>query len=63
MYFEHDLSAIKCPKCYENNDDLEVIGIHVFPYSEGDRFSYYDIKCYNCNKVFTKKVFLPIKEI
>jgi hypothetical protein len=62
MYFEHDLSAIKCPKCYKNNDDLEVIGMHIFPYSEGDRFPYYDIKCYNCNKVFTKQVFLPNKE-
>jgi hypothetical protein len=63
MYFEYDLSSIVCPRCYKNNDDLEVIGMHVFPYSEGDRFPYYNIKCHNCDKVFTKQVFIPIKDL
>ena len=57
------LETLLLEETKKDNDDLKVIGMHVFPYSEGDMFPYYDIKCYNCNIVFAKQIFLPIKEI
>ena len=63
MVFEYDLSSVVCPKCYTNNEDIGVIGMHIFPYSEGDRLPYYHLICYNCLEVFTKQVSLSIKEV
>ncbi len=63
MSFEYDLSLIVCPKCHENNDNLEVTGLHVFTSDEGDRPSYYDIWCYNCREIFTKRTPLCLKQM
>ena len=63
MAFEYDLSAVACPKCSTNNEDIGVIGMHVFPYSEGDRLPYYHLICYNCLEEFTKQISLSVKEV
>ncbi|CAN5636765.1 hypothetical protein BH23THE1_BH23THE1_34490 [soil metagenome] len=47
MVFEYDLSSIACPKCHMNNEDIGVIGMHVFPSSVGERLPYYHLICYN----------------
>ena len=62
MSFEFDLSSIVCPKCDRNNDNLEVIGLHVFTDDKSNISPYYDIKCFNCHKVFTIDSPLCIKE-
>ena len=63
MSFEFDLSSIVCPTCHNNNDNLEVIGLHVFTSDLSNLFPYYDIKCFNCHTVFTKDSPLSIKDI
>ena len=63
MYLENDISTIECPKCNKNNDNLEMLRLHVFTQSSSGKNPYYDIKCYNCDKVFTKQVFIPIKDL
>ncbi len=62
MSFEFDLSSIVCPTCLGNNDKLEVIGLHVFANDKNDMHPYYEIKCFNCHRVFTKRTPLCIKE-
>jgi hypothetical protein len=56
MYLENDLSEISCPKCNENNDNLEVIRMFVFTKNNLGKEPYFDIKCYNCNEIFTSQV-------
>jgi hypothetical protein len=63
MYIESDLSEIACPKCNKNNDNLEVIRMYVFTQSNYGKEPYYDIKCYNCNELFTSQVCVSIDEI
>ncbi len=63
MSFEYDLSSIVCPKCHENNDNLEVTGLHIFTSDDIYKPSYYDIKCYNCQEVFTKRTPVCLKEV
>lgn len=63
MSFEFDLSTIVCPICQNNNDKLEVIGLHVFTKDNNDIHPYYDIKCFSCDKIFTKLTPLCIKEV
>lgn len=62
MVFEYGLSSITCPKCYKNNGNIQVIGVHLFSV-DGDKLPLYDIICYSCHKVFTKQAILSIKEI
>lgn len=59
MYLENDLSEISCPKCNENNDNLEVFRMFVFTKSNHGKEPYFDIKCYNCNEIFTSQVCVP----
>ena len=61
MYLENDLSAVICPKCNKNN--LEVLRMHVFTRSNLGKHPYYDIKCNNCDKVFTLEVYLSTDEM
>ena len=63
MSFEYDLSSIVCPKCHGNNDNLEVIGLHIFTSENNGRLPYYDIKCYSCYEVFTKRATICLDEI
>jgi hypothetical protein len=63
MYIESDLSEIACPKCNNNNDVLEVIRMYVFTRSNYGKEPYYDIKCHNCNEVFTLQVYVSTDEI
>ena len=59
MYLETDLSEITCPKCYNNsNDNLEILRMYVFTRSNYEKEPYYDIKCYNCNEIFTSQVYV-----
>ena len=43
MYLENDISAVVCPKCNKNNDNLEVLRMHVFTQSNFGKHPYYDI--------------------
>ena len=61
MYLENDISTIVCPKCNENN--LEVLRMHVFTRSNFGKHPYYDILCNDCNKVFTSQTYLSSDEI
>ena len=63
MYLENNISTIECPKCNKNNDDLEVLRLHVFTRSNSGKNPYYDIKCNNCHKVFTSQVYVSANEI
>ncbi|VFJ12391.1 hypothetical protein [Candidatus Nitrosocosmicus franklandus] len=64
MSFEFDLSSVICPKCHttSSNDNLEVIGLHVFTLDDGDKLPYYDIECQSCFEVFTKGAPLCLKD-
>ena len=63
MYIESDLSEIACPKCNNNNDVLEVIRMYVFTRSNYGKQPCYNIKCYNCNEVFTLQIYVSTDEI
>lgn len=52
MYFEYNLSTIACPKCQKNEDNLEVMRLHVFTSNISDRVPFYDIKCLCCHEEF-----------
>jgi len=63
MSFEYDLSLIVCPKCQQNNDNLEVIGLHIFTFDKNNNLPYYAIKCHDCSEVFNKQTPLCLKEV
>ena len=63
MSLEYDLSSIVCPKCHMNNDNLEVKGLHIFTADNNNKFPYFEIKCFNCHDVFSKRTPLCIKEV
>ena len=63
MYVENDISAVVCPKCNKNNDNLEILRMHVFIRSNFGKHPYYDIICNDCHKVFTSQLYLAVDEI
>lgn len=63
MYLENDISLVVCPKCNKNNDNLEVLRMHVFTKSNFGKHPYYDIKCNNCHKIFTSEAYLSTDEM
>ena len=46
-----------------NNDNLEVKGLHIFTADNNNKFPYFEIKCFNCHEVFSKRTPLCIKEV
>lgn len=63
MYVENDLSEITCPKCNRNNANLEVMRMYVFTRSNHGKEPYYDIKCCDCNEIFTSQVYVSIDDL
>ncbi len=64
MSFEYDLSSIACQKCHENNDNLEVTGLPAFTSDDScHRSPYYDIWCYNCREMSSKRTPVCLKQM
>lgn len=63
MYLENDISLVVCPKCNKNNNNLEVLRMHVFTQSNFDKHPYYDLICNDCHKLFTSQVYLSVDEL
>ena len=63
MSFEFDLSSVVCPKCHRNNDNLEIIGLHLFTSDNSDKLPFCDIMCFSCSEMFTKRAPICLKEV
>ena len=63
MYLENYISAVEYPKCNRNNDNLEVLRMHVFTQSNFGKHPYYDIICNDCHKVFTSRAYFSPEEV